>query len=93
MRMGQFFSLDVASGEGVWASTGREAFNAVVVALGNRVAFLTNEARLIIVAADAEAYEPLAEYEVANSATWADPIFVPGGVLIRDVNTLRYWSF
>ncbi len=48
MRMGQFFSLDVTSGEEVWASPAAR-LNAVVVALGNRVAFLTDEARLIIV--------------------------------------------
>ncbi|HEX9698562.1 MAG TPA: PQQ-binding-like beta-propeller repeat protein [Acidobacteriota bacterium] len=92
-RAGQFFCVDVATGEPIWTSRGREGENAAIVALGNRVAFLTDEARLVIVAADAAAYEPLAEYEVASTPTWAHPVFTSRGVLIKDLETLALWNF
>ena len=93
MRAGQFFCIDADTGEPIWTSHGREGENAAIIALGDRVAFLTDEARLVIVAAGVDAYEPLAEYEVADSPTWAHPIFLPGGVLVKDLDTLAYWSF
>jgi outer membrane protein assembly factor BamB len=92
-RAGQFFCIDVATGEPIWTSRGREGENAAIVALGNRVAFLTDEARLVIVAAEADAYEPLAEYEVASTPTWAHPVFTRRGVLIKDLETLALWTF
>ena len=93
-RRGQFFCLDADTGEAIWSSGGRESdLSSAVIALGDRIAFLTHEARLIFVSANADEYEPLAEYEVADSQTWAHPVFVPGGVLVKGVNTLHYWSF
>ena len=92
-RRGQFVCLDAASGEPIWASRGREGENAVFVALGDRIAVLTDEGRLVFFAADADTYEPLAEYEVASTPTWAHPVFTERGVLIKDHETLALWSF
>lgn len=92
-RRGQFFCLDAATGEVVWASRGREGENAVFTVLGDRIAVLTDAARLVIVDASADAYEPLAEYEVATSPTWAPPAFTPQGVLIKDHDALALLSY
>jgi outer membrane protein assembly factor BamB len=92
-RRGQFVCYDVATGEPVWTSRGREGENAALVALGDRVALLTDEARLVIIDAGADAYAPLAEYEVATTPTWAHPVFTPQGMLIKDLDTLTLWSF
>ena len=92
-RAGQFICIDLEAGEPLWTSRGREGESAAIVVLGDRVAFLTDEARLVFIAADAETYEPLVEYEVAQSPTWAHPVFTSRGVLIKDLETLALWSF
>ena len=35
-----------------------------------------------------EKYDELKRYKVAESQTWAHPVLVPGGVLIRDATAL-----
>ena len=92
-RAGQFVCIDLDTGEPIWTSRGREGENAAIVALGNRVAFLTDEARLVIVDAASDSYEPLVEYEVATTPTWAHPAFTSQGVLIKDLDSLALWSF
>jgi len=92
-RRGQFICLDVATGEPVWTTQGREGDNAVFTVLGSRIAILTDEAELVIIDARADGYEPLAVYEVADSATWTPPTFTRQGVLIKDFETLALWSF
>jgi outer membrane protein assembly factor BamB len=92
-RRGQFVCLNAATGEPLWASRGREGESAVFVVLGDRVAVLTDEGRLVILDVAADAYEPLAEYEVASTPTWAHPAFTRQGVLIKDLDTLALLSF
>ena len=92
-RRGQFVCLDATTGEPIWTSRGREGDNAIFVVLGDRVALLTDEGRLLIIDADADVYEPLAEYEVADTPTWTHPAFTAQGVLIKDLDTLALWSF
>jgi outer membrane protein assembly factor BamB len=92
-RRGQFFALDATTGEPIWTSRGREGENAVFVVLGERIAVLTDAARLVVFAAAADTYEPIAEYEVASSATWAHPAFTPAGVLVKDHDTLALLGF
>ena len=92
-RRGQFICLDVATGDPVWTTQGREGENAVLTVLGDRIAILTDEAKLVIIDAHADGYEPLAEYEVADSPTWTPPAFTQQGVLIKDFETLALWSF
>lgn len=92
-RAGQFFALDLQTGEFVWRSRGREGESAAVVVAGERVLFLTDAAELVVVDASAEAYRPLARYEVADSPTWAHPVLTPSGILIRDRDALALWSW
>jgi len=92
-RAGQFFAIELQTGEFVWRSEGREGENAAVVAAGRRVLFLTDDAELVVVDADAPDYRPLARYEVADSPTWAHPVVMGSGLLVRDRDGLSRWSF
>ncbi len=40
---------------------------------------------------DAAGFAPLATYTVAGSPTWAHPVIVPGGILVKDAETLALW--
>lgn len=90
-RAGQFFALDPNSGQLLWGSRGREGDNAAILALGHHVVWLTDEARLLVTDAAADEFAPIAEYEVADSPTWAHPAVITDGLLIKDHDHLTRW--
>ncbi|MFZ0749945.1 MAG: PQQ-binding-like beta-propeller repeat protein, partial [Pyrinomonadaceae bacterium] len=74
-QKGQFFAVDAETGKTVWQSPGRMGENAAILNLNDKVILLlTNEAKLIVQAADGKTYSPIAEYTVAASPTWAHPL-------------------
>ena len=88
-QKGQFFAVDADTGKIVWQSPGRMGENAAVLNLSHKVIlFLTNEAKLIVHAANGKTYAPLAEYTVASSPTWAQPLVIGNRILIKDETTL-----
>ena len=50
---------------------------------------LTNSGYLVVVKASGTAFEPVAEYRVAEGGTDAHPVFLGDRILIRDDSTLR----
>lgn len=85
---GQFFGLHAGSGEILWRSEGRQGENAVIVKSGDFLLSLTTEAELIVSRAAGTAYRKIKSYKVAESATWAMPIFFGDKVLLKDAETL-----
>jgi outer membrane protein assembly factor BamB len=88
---GRLFCLDTASGEAIWKSPGGQGDNVVFLDLGGALLLLTTEARLIVLDPAAAAFEPLAEYRVADSATWAHPAVTADRLLIKDASHLTSW--
>jgi hypothetical protein len=84
--------MDARTGETVWTSNGRDGENAAIVAAGEIVLALTNDAELIVINRTAKGFEPLKKYTMADSPTWAHPVPVGKGVLIKDAKTLALWS-
>jgi hypothetical protein len=39
-----------------------------------------------------KAFEPLRKYSVADSPTWAHPVLVGHGILIKDATNLALWD-
>lgn len=37
-------------------------------------------------------FEPLRKYTVADSPTWAHPVILDRGILIKDATTLALWD-
>ena len=91
-RKGQYFCIDARTGETVWTSNGRDGENAAIVAAGEIVLALTNDAELIVMNRTAKGFEPLKKYTMADSPTWAHPVLVGKRVLIKDATTLALWS-
>jgi outer membrane protein assembly factor BamB len=88
-QKGQFFAVDAETGKTVWQSPGRMGENAAILNLADKVMlFLTNDAKLIVQAADGKTYSPLAEYTVAPSPTWAHPLVIGKRILIKDETSL-----
>ena len=92
-QKGHFFALDVRTGKILWTGPGRQGDNAAILASGQTVLALTSRGELVVFRADANEYEQLARYKVAETATWAHPAVVPGKILVKDVERLALWSF
>ena len=92
-RKGQLFALDATSGRVRWATEGRTSANVALQIAGPNLVVLTTDGDLIVVKRSAEKYEELQRYKVADSQTWAQPVLLKDGVLIRDVDSVKLWSF
>jgi outer membrane protein assembly factor BamB len=92
LKRGQFFCLDPRNGALLWTSEGRQADNAPIIDAGSVLLFLTNDAELIVARKSAKAFEPLRKYSVADSPTWAHPVILNSGILIKDATTLALWG-
>jgi len=82
-RAGRFVALDAATGGVKWASEGRVGEFASLLLAGESLVYLTGEAELIIVAMDAEMFRIEHAFEVADGVTWAMPVLLGDGLLVR----------
>ena len=53
---------------------------------------LIDNGELQIIAATSEGYHEVVSWQVADSPTWAPPVLLPHGLLVKDQQTLTYWS-
>jgi outer membrane protein assembly factor BamB len=89
---GQFFALDAATGQTLWLSEARVAENAAVVRAGDLWFALTTEAQLLVVRANPKQFEVVKRYQVAQSATWAQPVLSGQRVFVKDLNAISLWT-
>jgi outer membrane protein assembly factor BamB len=89
---GQFFALDAATGQTLWLSEARVAENAAVVRSGDFWFALTTEAQLLVVRANPKQFDVVKRYQVANSATWAQPVLSGQRVFVKDLNAISLWT-
>ncbi|MFH5804699.1 PQQ-binding-like beta-propeller repeat protein [Alienimonas sp. DA493] len=99
LRSGQLFAMDPATGELLWSTRGREGDNATLLAVpsadgeAGRVLALRDDGTLVVLAARGAETEILASHRVAAGDTWAPAAPLPGGLLVKDLDTLRRLSF
>jgi len=90
---GQFFCLDVASGKTLWTSDPRQGENAGIFAAGEVLIAATTDGNLIVFRNSAAEFDTVKRYKVAESPVWAHPVPAGRGILIKDVDSLAYWTF
>ena len=90
---GRLFCLDAKTGEVRWQGPGRTGNNAMFLSIPGHVVALINNGQLQIVAATDDGFKKVATYRVAESATWAPPVLLKNGILIKDKQSLTLWSF
>jgi outer membrane protein assembly factor BamB len=83
-RRGQFVAMDAATGTVRWATEGRAGEHASILSTPAHVIFLTNKSDLILVRPSPAGFEEVRRYNVADSETWAFPVILPDGVIVRD---------
>ncbi len=91
-KRGQFFCLDVRTGEVRWTSDGRQGDNAALLRTDEILLALTTNAELIIARATSEGYDVVRSYEVADTPTWAHPVILENQILIKDESHLALWK-
>jgi outer membrane protein assembly factor BamB len=92
-KMGRFFCLDPIGGKVHWQTRGREAEHASFLAIPGHMLALTNRGELKVLKATSENYTEVTSYEVADGPTWAPPVLLQDGVLIKGKDSLQRWIF
>lgn len=89
---GRLFCLDPESGEVLWEGPPRTGNNVMFLAMPGYVAALINDGDLQIIAAKGEQFEKVASWRVAQTPTWAPPVLLQRGFLVKDTQKLTLWS-
>ena len=92
LNSGQYFGLDLDTGDVLWTSPPRQADNAAIVYAGTTIFSLEADAELVVLPSSRTGFEPVQRYEVATSATWAQPALAGNRLLIKDVDSLTLWT-
>lgn len=90
-RKGQYFQLDARTGEIRWASEGRAGDLAATFVAGEFLFFLSGEGMLTVADKQATGFTSIAEYPVAGSKTWAQPVLWRNELLVRGAVDLTLW--
>ena len=92
LKKGQIFCLDARTGATLWTASPRAGDNAALIASATTLYSLTPEAKLLVAKPTAKGLNEVRQYDVADGATWAHPVILSDGFLIKDVKTLARWS-
>jgi outer membrane protein assembly factor BamB len=92
LKKGQLFCLDAASGKTLWMGPPRSGDNAAILANKSTLISLNNEGQLTVARADGKSFEVVRQYTVAESPTWAHPLVMADGVVIKDLKSLARWG-
>ena len=92
LNSGQYFGLDLDTGEVLWTSAPRQAENAAIVRAGETIFSLEDDAELVVLRHSRTGFEPFERYDVATSATWAQPAIAGNRVFVKDVSSVTLWT-
>ena len=92
LNSGQYFGLDLETGEVLWTGNPRQAENASILRSGQTVLSLQDDAELLVVGASRTGLEVVTSYEVADSVTWTQPTLSGNRLFIKDISTLTLWT-
>jgi len=91
-QKGQLFAVELATGRIVWRGPGRAGQHATFLALPKHIVALLNTGHLKVLPSGTDRYQEAASWQVAETQTWAPPVILPTGFLVKDTTTLTLWS-
>lgn len=89
---GRFFCLDPKTGTVLWQGPERTGQHATFLAIPGYVIALLNSGELQIIQTSRKQYKKVASYKVSKTATWAPPVLLKNGLLVKDKETLALWE-
>lgn len=92
LNSGQYFGLDLNTGQVLWTSDPRQAENAAILRAGDTIFSLEADGELVVVRNSRTGFDELARYDVSDSETWAQPAISENRVFVKDVSTLALWT-
>ena len=92
LNSGQYFGLDLDTGQVVWTSDPRQADHASILRSGQTVFSLEDDAELLVLKNSRSAFDPQEVYDVAESATWTLPTLSANRLFVKDVSNLTLWT-
>ena len=92
-KLGQIFCLDPKSGKILWAGPPRTGNNVMFLSIPGHVLALVNTGEVRVIAARPDRYQTVATWKVAEGGTWAPPVLLKDGLLIKDREHLTCWKF
>ena len=92
LNSGQYFGLDLDTGDVLWTSNPRQANHASITRAGSAILSLEDDAELVVIARDRARFNPVQRYEVADSETWTAPTLSGDRLFVKDVLTLTLWT-
>ena len=92
LNSGQYFGLDLESGNVLWTSAPRQADHASILYAGQTIFSLEDDAELVVLRHSRTEFSPLERYDVAMSDTWTQPTISGSRVFVKDVTDLTLWT-
>ena len=92
-KRGRLFCLDPKSGKVLWQTQGREGDHASFLSVPGHVLVLSENGGLKVIKANPAKYEELVTYQVDDGPTWAPPVLLSDGLLIKAKDKLIRWRF
>jgi len=92
LKKGQFFCIDARTGATLWTGPPRGGDNAAMLVGSTTLYALMADGQLMIAKPTAKGLNEIRRYEVADSPTWAHPVVLSDGVLIKDLKTITRWG-
>ena len=92
LNSGQYFGLDLDTGEVLWTGNPRQAENAAILRSGRTLLSLQDDAELLVVSASRTGLEVVERYDVADSPTWTQPTLAGNRLYVKDISTLTLWT-
>ena len=92
LNSGQYFGLDLDTGDVLWTSPPRQAENASILRSGSTILSLEDDAELVVLAHSRSGFNPVQRYEVADSETWTAPTLTGNRLFIKDISSLALWT-
>ncbi len=90
---GQLLAVDAKTGATLWSGPPRQGENAAIVRQGQMLYVMKNDADLLVVRANPKSFELVKQYTVADSPTWAHPLVMDDGFVIKDKTSLSFWGW
>jgi outer membrane protein assembly factor BamB len=92
LNSGQYFAIDASSGQVLWLDRPRRATNTALVKADDLLFLLNDDAELIVARSSRTGFEPLNQYKVADSETWAQPAISGQRIFVKDRSSITLWT-